>query len=211
MERFQKHLLSKGYELPKYGADGDVRVGGETFAAATKYLRDLIAEKGYTFYPNNPYWIRMSDDFTDKFTDYLLNFKDGKLTCILPATTKPGKYYVSNPVTVGGITGTGCVVAGQYVDSHEWVPGGKWGGGGFFRQIGTINVHRDGNKDNKLDKNIIQKAPSWYGFFMHAMGAGNVIWNWSAGCLGTAKALWQKYIAPNYTKGQKVSMTIFEV
>lgn len=214
VERFQKLLVDRGYNIGSSGPnkDGVDGIPGKlTFAAATQFIKDLCQEKRYTFYPNQPYWFRMSDDFTDKFTDFCVNVHEGKATCVIPATTKPGKYYVYNPVTAGGITGTGCVVAGQYVDSHEWVPGGKWGGGGFFRQRTNINVHRDGNKDLKLDKNIIQVAPSYFGFFMHTMGLGNIIWNWSAGCLGAAKALWQKYVSPYYTKGQKVSMTIFEV
>ncbi len=209
MKRFQEHLLSKGYALPKFGADG--MAGKETFAATQQYLRDLIQEKGYVFYPNNPYWLRMGDEITDRMSDYCINVVDGKVVSIFPATTKPGKYWIYNPVTVGGITGTGCVVAGQYIDSHEWVEGGKWGGGGYFKQVRPINVHRDGNKDLKLDKNIVVQAPTWYGFFMHSMGAGTIIWNWSAGCLGAANVLWQKHIAPNYSKGQRISMTIFEV
>src|SRR3989338_25667 len=213
MERFQQLLVDNGYNIgnsghKKDGVDGDI--GKKTLAAAGQYVKDLCRVKELIFFPDNPYWFRTSDIFTDKFSDFCVNVNGGKAVSVIEATTKAGKYYVCNPLTVGGITGTGVVVEGQYIDSHEWVPKGKWGGG-YFRQIKPILVYRDGNKDNKLDKNIVQKAPNWYTFFMHAMGKGFSIWDWSAGCLCSPLAQWLKGICSFYKPKQKVSMIIFEV
>ncbi|MFT6442507.1 MAG: hypothetical protein ACJASM_002053, partial [Salibacteraceae bacterium] len=132
---------------------------------------------------------------------------------IIPWTTKPGKYWVGNPVTAGGITGTGCVKEGQTIDSHVFVKEGKrkWGLVGYFKQILPLLIYRDGNKDHKLDKNVIQVAPKWYGFFIHAMGRGFSIWNWSAGCRGCAKDIWRKNVAPYFTNGQVISPIILEI
>ena len=208
--RFQEHLITEGHSVGGSGADNIY--GKNTSKAALNYIKRLCKEKGYAFYSNNPYWFRMSDDFTDKFTDYLVIVKGGKVVSISNATTKAGKYWVYNPVTVGGITGTGVRVAGQTKNSHRYERRkNKWKGRGFFKQISPLKIYRDGNKDLKVDKEIITKAPSWFGFFLHAMGSGRRIWNWSAGCLGTPLNQWVKNVDPYFFNGQIVSDTIFEV
>lgn len=209
--RFQQHLISKGYNLGKWGADNDF--GKMTKAATKKYIQDLCKRDNVEFLPSNPYWFRMDDDFTDKFSDFMAVVDDVyEVVSISNATTKPGKYWVSNPVTVGGIKGTGCRVAGQTKNSHRYEKGkNKWSGRGFFRQIADLFIYRDGNKDSKLDKIIKQTAKTWFGFFLHPMGKGFSIWNWSAGCLGTPLDQWLVNVDPYFTHGQVISDTIFEV
>ena len=156
----------------------------------------------------------MSDAFTDKFSDYCAVVSKGEVVQILNATTKPGRYWVYNPVTAGGIKGTGCRKEGQVLGSHRYESTGKrkWGSkAGYFIQIATLPVYRDANKDLILDKDIIQKAPSWFGFFCHAMGSGFSIWNWSAGCLGAPLAQWMERIDPYFNDGDVINDTIFSV
>lgn len=214
MKRFQQLLVDAGYDIgssPGYPTGVDGAPGKLTKIAALKYAKAKTKELGLKWFDKNLIEIRMSGVFTDKFSDICLPISGGKVMHVLPWTTKPGKYWINNPVTVGGITGTGIVQAGQVIDSHQFVSGSnKWGKRGFFKQIKSIFIHRDGNKDNILDKNIVQVAPKWYGFFIHPMGRGFSIWNWSAGCRGNARRLWAAFIAPYFNDGDVISPIIIE-
>lgn len=213
--RWQQYLVNRGYDIGtsgvnKNGVDGNI--GRLTLTATTNLIISDCAKNGFTFFRKNLYWFRADGIFDDKFSDFCATVVAGQCVAVSSATTMPGKYYVNNPVTVGGITGTGCRVAGQTIDSHVYVKGkNKWSGKGFFKQIKDLLIYRDGNKDNKLDKNIVTKAPSWFGFFLHAMGSGFSVWNWSAGCLGTPLSEWLINIDPYFENGDKVSDTIFDM
>lgn len=205
MERVQQLLATAGHSITIDGI-----VGPQTRKIATAYLKDQFRFNSFLFTDDNIVAKRMSDDYTDKFSDFAFVINKGKVVSIIPWTTKPGKYWVHNPVTVGGITGTGCMVEGQWMESHRYEKTAKrrWGKAGYFLQLNPIKIYRDGNKDNILDKNVITKAPSWYGFFLHAMGRGFSIWNWSAGCNGCSKALWQQNIDPYFEDGDIINYTI---
>jgi hypothetical protein len=216
-KRLQRLLVLEGYNIGDYGpnkdgVDGDP--GDKTLKACTFYIKKMCKKYGYQFLENNIYSLRFSSEFTDKFSEIALVVDDkGKCVSILPWTTKPGKYWISNPVTVGGIKGTGCMKEGQWLNSHRYeaTPKSKWGVAGYFIQHSMIEVYRDGNMDNKLDKNVVQKAPTWYGFFLHAMGSGRRIWNWSAGCNGAPLNEWKQKIDPYFDDGQIIHYTIFEI
>jgi len=215
METLQQILVDAGYDIGtsgpnKNGVDG--APGKLTRAAVTKYIKKRCKDQGYEFLKHNIYSLRMSGTFTDKFSEYAFVFDKGLCVSILPWTTKPGKYWISNPVTVGGIKGTGCMKEGQWKDSHQYeaTPKSKWGNAGYFLQKNAIEVYRDGNLDDTLNKETIQFAPTWYGFFLHAMGTGRRIWNWSAGCNGAPLEAWKKYVDPYFEDGDIISYTIFE-
>jgi len=215
MERLQQILVDAGYNLGKSGpnkdgVDGDA--GKLTRKAAGLYAKKMFKTHNYVWTENNIISIRTNDTFTDKFSDFAIVIHKGLCVSVLKWTTKPGKYWVSNPVTVGGITGTGCMKEGQWMRSHKYEDTSKkkWGKAGYFLQYSPIEIYRDGDKDNTLDKNIITKAPTWYGFFLHAMGKGFSIWNWSAGCNGASLNDWQKYIDPYFEDGDIINYTILE-
>ena len=215
MERLQRVLVNEGFDLGNSGIlkDGvDNNFGPISKARLTSYIKKQCVKNKYIFFQKNLYWFRMSDDFTDKFTDFVAVTQGGNVVEVFKATTKPGMYWVKNPVTAGGITGTGCRVEGQTIGSHKFIAKGKrkWGYAGYFAQVANVLVYRDGNKDNKLDKNITQVAPKWFGFFLHAMGKGFSIWNWSAGCMGTSLNDWG-VICEWFEDGTVISDTIFEV
>lgn len=218
MKRFQQILVDAGYQLGTSGPnkDGvDGVIGSITRGEATKWIRQVYRELGWKWHSSDLIWLRMSDDFTDKFSDFCLTIHNDNVVAVSPATTKPGKYWVKNPVTVGGITGTGCQKEGQELGTHRWVAKGKskWGGvkAGYATQINPISIYRDGNKDNVLDKNIVKVAPKWYGFFFHAMGKGFSIWNWSAGCMGMSLKNWLRNVVPYFKDGQKMNKNIVDV
>jgi len=215
MKIFQKILVDNGYDLGSYGPnkDGvDGAPGDKTYKAATAYAKKLYKARKFKWHQKDLIWLRMSDEFTDKFSDYCLTVCWGKVVRISNATTKPGDYWITNPVTVGGITGAGIQLEGQIIGSHKYIKGkNKWKGFGYFRQIKNIFVARDGNKDNILDREIITVAPKWYGFFMHAMGRGNRIWNWSAGCLGLPLAQWKVNVDPYFEDGDIINDNIISI
>ena len=217
-KRIQQILVDNGFDIGKSGENKngvDGLPGRKTFWALTQYLRKRYKDLGHRLPNSNGLtWLRMDGVFTDKFSDFVCVWYRGSVVQLAVATTKPGKYWVSNPLTVGGITGTGCQKEGQTKDSHKYESTGKskWGSkAGYFIQVKSVIVYRDGNKDNKLDKNITQVAPTSFGFFFHAMGRGFSIWNWSAGCMGTPLEEWLVKINPYFSDGDVIDQTIIEI
>lgn len=216
MKELQQYLINSGFPVGKAGADGII--GNDTKKALKAYLIMRYKVLGHRL-PNNVRnngitWLRMDSIFTDRFTDFACIWSHGEIVSVVRATTKAGKYYVSNPVTAGGITGTGVQKEGQTLGSHKYHKTGKskWGSkAGWFEQIKPIQVYRDGNKDNKLDKNIVTAAPTFFGFFFHAMGKGFSVWNWSAGCLGSPLVEWMAYVDPYFEDGDIIDQTIIEI
>lgn len=216
MKRLQQILVDAKYDIgssTKYPDGVDGIPGTKTRKAARDWAQKKVEALGHRWCHNNLVELRMSDVITDRFSDICLVISLNECVSIIPWTTKPGQYWINNPVTVGGIFGTGIQKAGQTIDSHEFIAKGKkkWGEVGYFRQNKPIPVIRDGNKNNKIDSKVFQVAPTWYGFFKHAMGRGFKIWNWSAGCCGAAKLIWKANIAPFFKDGQKISPVIIEL
>ena len=214
--KIQKILKEKGFNLGTSGPnkDGvDGIVGPLTLGKATKWLKSEHVKLGYLWFHKGGISLRITDTFTNGFTELFFVVRGGEVVSVSPWTTKPGSYWIQNPVTVGGVKGTGIQKEGQWIHSHEYVakPKRKWGKAGYFKQVGTIEVYRDGDRDNTLDKNVTQFAPTWYGFFLHAMGSGRNIYNWSAGCCGAPLAYWQKYIDPYFKNGDVISHTIINL
>ena len=212
----QSILVKAGYDLGAFGVNKDGVDGDHgklTREAAWAWARKRTQDLGLRHCHNNLVELRMSGEFTDRFSDLCLIGSQDKCVAIIPWTTKAGRYWVNNPLTVGGITGTGVVKEGQTVNSYVFYDSGKrkWGNLGYFKQIKSIEVYRDGNKDNTLDKNVVQVAPSWYSFQIHPMGRGYRIWNWSAGCRVCSKALWEQYILRYFKNGQVISPIILEI
>jgi hypothetical protein len=216
MKRLQQILVDAGYDIGQSGPQKngvDNLPGRKTKLATREWLQKEVEKSGLRWCHNNLYELRMSEIVTDRFSDICIVVSSNEVVSIIPWTTKPGKYWIKNPVTVGGITGTGIQKEGQTIGSHQFVAKGKskWGGVGYFRQVKTIPIYRDSNKDNKIDRKVIQKAPSWYGFFKHAMGRGFSIWNWSAGCCGCAKIVWAVSVAPYFKDGDIISPVILDI
>ena len=159
-------------------------------------------------------WLRYDRTYNNAFNDYLVVFDHGEVIHILKATTTPGNYYVNNPVTVGGITGTGSMVEQQVIASHKWVENNDWStlwlGTPYAKQIGNIKIYRDRKKDMTYDRDFITVGKSWYGFNMHQMGAGTINWNWSAGCLGTSRTDWL-LVVNRLDDGDIINLNLIEI
>lgn len=170
-------------------------------------------------------WERTSFEATNKFTDklhicYLDKSKYPKILT-LPATTKPGlKGSLLEPITVGGIRGTAVIESPQQViNGWEFRDTSKeFSKYPYFRQVGTLNYWRDGNKDLIIDK-VNRQIAKIFGTHWHIMsnigtyGSGQVN-NWSLGCMGCPEPEFRKILPliREYVKtyGNKVTGTILE-
>jgi hypothetical protein len=203
---FQKFLNKSGF--PCGEADGIA--GAKTLAAATRWAKSETSRIGYEWFAKNLIGVRFSVAFTDRFTDIGLSIDKGNVRAIVDFTTKPGKYIIGNPLTVGGIFGAGCIKEGQWIKSHYLYTAANKYGAPYFRQCSSIQVYRDGNKDNKLDKNVLQLAPADYYFQIHPMGSGWSIGTWSYGCNGSPKSVWNNFIS-QFLPNEYINYTIFEI
>ena len=167
MEKLQQYLKDRGYSEIKV----DGIIGNQTLKALQNYVEKKIAENKFKLPKKGIVWIRTDEKLTNT----------------------AGKYYIQNPITTGGITGTAVTTSPQQVlGSHQFVTSATWKslwlGAPFFRQIKNLEIYRDGNKDAVIDKHTITKG--LYGINFHRGGLGSLIDNWSAGCHVTKDAIW---------------------
>ena len=203
MKTLQTFLNNKGANLTVDGI-----IGKMTLQAAENYLRSEFAAKGYKWIDTIAA-VRTGNRYTNSLSDFAFVIKGGKVVAAYPWTTVPGRYYVYNPLTVGGIAGCAVLVPGQYIDSHAFRnnSANKWRSP-YFEHIGTMKIYRDGNKNDIVDSGVVMDSPPWHGIFIHQMGTNpDNIWNWSAGCQGTTWANWL-HLCQWFSNGQKISYTL---
>lgn len=176
----QEFLNKQGYGLKPDGV-----IGQHTLDAAENYVRKTCLANKFIVPTKGIVYVRTDEKLTDTFDDFGCLFVMGKLIKIFRASTTAGSYYVKNPITYGGITGTAVTVRPQQVKgSHQFVTSANWKtlwlGGPYFKQIQPLTIYRDGNKDSNIDKQTVTKG--LFGIQLHHGGLGNIIYNWSAGC-----------------------------
>jgi len=208
MQNFQKILQSKGY----YDAAIDGIVGPKTLTGAKAWIDTEMNIRGWVKPVTDFVWIRTGQTFDNRFSDFVVRFQNRIADMIMPCTTKPGDFYIFNPLTVGGITGAAVACEQQVIGSHKFVTSGNWAslwlGAPYFYQSGAIEIYRDGNKDRNLDKNI--KTRGWYGINFHRGGAGSIVDQWSAGCMVVPDARWFEAIKI-YQPNQLINFTLIEL
>lgn len=156
------------------------------------YFKNLFKVNVRVWESINIIGIRTNKDFTDKFTDWVVYVSDDGI-CAVPASTKAGKYYVQNPISYGGVTGTAVLVAGYYKNiwvfktDADWKT--LWLGMPYFQQVNNCIVGRDGDKDNMISDKIPTQSGQ-FGINHHHAGIENVVYNWSAGCQIVQKHYW---------------------
>jgi len=93
------------------------------------------------------------------------------------ATTEPGKKGMLEGKAVGGVA---FLVPGQYRRSHAiGLHQGKYQA---LRQVGSLKLYRDGNRDLEFNKDKITECDSC-GINIHMAGADSTfVENWSEGC-----------------------------
>lgn len=204
MKHIQTFLNKHGYNLL---VDGDI--GPKTKDAAHNFVLKQCLSLGYTVPTKGLLWVRTDEKLTNTFDDFVCLYVGGKLVDICPATTTAGHFYVFNPLTVGGITGTAITVRQQVKQSHRFVTSSNWKslwlGAPYFKQEKPLKIYRDGDKDQDIDTEVT--TTGIYGINLHQMGLGSIIDRWSAGCNGTAKSLWVE-VQKHFTNGELIDYTL---
>ncbi len=166
--------------------------GQKTFAAkseAEKRLQELFLSKTGSKHYTGLLAIRCKDEFDNLATDFLAWIEKGSIANVVTCSTRAGNFYVYNPISYGGITGTAVLKEGYY--PKTWL--GSWQTRFGFRsfellQSKPVIIYRDGNKNTKLDRDITQTG--MFGINIHTAGWNNLIDRWSAGCLVVPKSEW---------------------
>lgn len=208
MINLQTILKDKGY----YSGNIDGIVGPITLAGTKQFITDLINIRNWKHPITEFVWLRLTHNFDNRFSDVCIRFNNSIVDMIMPCTTKAGNFYVYNPLTVGGITGTAVAIEQQVLNSHKFITSGTWSslwlGAPYFFQSGAIEIYRDGNKNTTIDKNI--KTKGHYGINFHRGGIGSFVDSWSAGCLIVPDARW--YEAIKIFKANKLyNLTLIEI
>jgi hypothetical protein len=195
MKHIQEYLNRFGCGLKVDGVIGD-----KTKAEIKKYV--FNQQRGIT-------WVRCDDKLTNTFDDFGVLWIDGKVTEVFPCSTTAGKYWIQNPITHGGVTGTAIALVQVVKGSHQFVTNKNWAnlwlGMPYFKQIGSIRIYRDGNKDGVIDVKTIQEG--LFGINFHQAGLGSLVDRWSAGCQVVPKAYWAKVI-PYFTNGEIINFAL---
>jgi len=206
MKNLQIYLNSKGATLKTDGV-----IGSQTLSTLDRYVIDQIKLLKYKMPNNGLVWLRTDMVFSNKFDDFVVCYKAGHIVYVAPASTTAGDFYVYNPLTVGGVTGTAVAVAQQVTNSHRFVTGANWKNlwlsAPYFQQILPITIQRDGNKNNLVDGTTRQLG--LYGINFHRAGIGNFVNKWSAGCQTVPDAHWFEIIK-RFNPGQVIDFTLLD-
>lgn len=206
MKNLQTYLNSKGATLKTDGV-----IGPQTLTVLDSYIKTEIRKRKYVMPVDGLVWLRTDMVFSNKFDDFVVCYKAGRIVYVAPASTTAGDFYVYNPLTVGGVTGTAVGVAQQVTNSHKFVTGANWKnlwlGAPYFQQILPITIYRDVNKDNKVDSFIRQFG--LYGINFHRAGIGNFVNKWSAGCQTVPDKDWFEIIK-RFNPGQVIDFTLID-
>lgn len=181
-----------------------------------------LRSKGYPVFSGvmdpTVFGIRMSDEYTNGFTDYLgVLWKEPtgeNKHLLLRGTTKPGLYgdgAILNPKMIRGIVGTAVMAPGHYqglwkmvnfdqIDTKKGmdkIKGNNPWAVPYLHQVGKCRLYRDGDMDLKITKTVEVDSIN-DGINCHFMGHDNTptiyiddnLNNWSLGCQGAPAQEW---------------------
>jgi hypothetical protein len=196
------------------GVDGIIgRKSSEAIDKAIEKIKNMYKEKNYTYNETiNLLAFRLDDTVTDLTTDYFVVITKDRFIAV-PCSTKAGKYWIQNPITHGGITGTAILVEGQYRQTWQFITANNWFNlwlqTPYFNQIKPVKIYRDGNKDLKVDRNVpVQEG--LFGINIHTAGLNYVVWNWSAGCIVIPRMFWLELL-PLFKPFEIYDFTLFKI
>lgn len=206
------HPIGDKYEPLKVdGAIGDKTRYG--IKRAQNHLKAVYTDKKHQWSDTlNILAIRVDNAFTDYATDWFIVVTPTNLYA-MPCSTKAGRYWVQNPITYGGITGTAVLECGQYMDAWQFKTANNWRTlwleTPYFMQVLNVTVLRDGNRDNNVDLTMPRQT-GLFGINIHTSGWTYFIWNWSAGCIVIPRGFWVELLSLNlFTLDQKYTFTLF--
>ena len=206
MKNLQTYLNSKGATLKTDGV-----IGPQTLTVLDSYIKTEIRNRKYVMPVDGLVWLRTDQIFSNKYDDFVVCYKAGKIVYVAPASTTAGDFYIYNPFTVGGITGTAVAVPQQVTNSHRFVTSSNWKtlwlGAPYFMQILPITIHRDSNRDRNVDK--MNKQVGLFGINFHKGGIGNWVNKHSAGCQTVPDKDWFEIIK-RFNPGQVIDFTLID-
>ena len=206
MKNLQTYLNSKGAKLEPDGI-----IGNQTLTALDGYIREQITARKYRMPVDGLVWLRTDMVFSNKFDDFVVCYKAGRIVYVAPASTTAGDFYVYNPLTVGGVTGTAVAIPQQVTNSHRFVTSSSWKtlwlGAPYFQQVLPITIQRDGNKNNRVDG--VTRQFGLFGINFHRAGVGNFVNKWSAGCQTVPDKDWFE-IVKRFNPGQLIDFTLLD-
>lgn len=161
------------------------------FIKCTGYdFKKLFKTKGYTWFEKGNYnlniiGIRKNNNYkvTNLYDDILIvdyNTGNGHKRLLYNITTKPGIYYMNNPINTYG---TAILVPNQYRGC--WQIGLHRGKYKALCQKKAVAVYRDNNKDDKFDLDPSNTTTGMFGINIHRSNetwTRNTIDKYSAGC-----------------------------
>jgi hypothetical protein len=207
MKKLQEILNANGAKLEVDGV-----IGSRSLTALHQYVKTNLEKRKWVMPKDGFVWIRTDKTLTNTFDDFVAVYKNGLPIMALPCSTTAGDFYVFNPLTVGGITGTAIAAEQQVLGSHRFVTSRNWKSlwlnAPYFQQILPITIYRDGNKDRVLDKKVNQFG--LFGINFHRAGLAAFINKWSAGCHVAQDNNWFE-VVKLFTNGQVIDYTMFEV
>lgn len=208
MRAFQQILKDRGY----YSGNIDGIVGSLTLTGAKRFINDEIFKRNWQQPQTELVWLRLNQNFDNRFSDICVRFNNGIVDMIMPCSTKAGNFYVYNPITTGGITGTAVATEQQVINSHKFITSANWKSlwlnAPYFFQSGEIEIYRDGNKNATIDRTV--KQTGHFGINFHRAGIGSAVDNWSAGCLVVRDSIWFEAIKI-FKANQLTNFTLIEI
>lgn len=205
--RFQKLINSKS----NFNLTEDGVIGSKTLWATLEVVKRELKARSFDFPKKGLIYIRTDEKLTNTFDDFVLRINESVIDIIAPCSTTAGDFYVKNPVTSGGITGTAITIEQQVKLSHKFVTGNwanLWLKGPYFQQMRPLRVYRDGNKDGVID--TVLSVVGMFGINLHRGGLGNLINRWSAGCNVTPDEYWFQIIKI-FENGEYIDYTLIEL
>ncbi len=167
-----------------------------------KKITTMLREKHKISYYSGFLAFRMSETFNNLATDWLLFIKNNIITGCVPCSTRAGDYYVFNPITYGGITGTAILAEGYYPKTHLGTWQTRLGWRSFeCVQVANVNIYRDGNRNRIIDKTTLVVGGRDIGINIHSAWWGNIIDRWSAGCVVVPREYWDGFAYENLQEG----------
>jgi hypothetical protein len=177
-------------------------------------IKEELLSKQYLWFDNkvNLIGFRLNKTYTDRLSDWFIVATNDDIN-VCPASTVAGSYYVYNPVSTGGITGTAILAEGQNIDAWQFVTKQDWSTlwlkTPYFQQIKPVKIYRDTNKNSIIDEINMPTQIGLFGINLHTAGLNYVVYNWSAGCQVNYKPCWLELLAKyNFKNGDYFSYTL---
>lgn len=208
LQKFCNDLL--GFNLKLDGIIG--KQSKEAIITCSEWIKAYFLRYGYDITIPQLISVRKEEDrFDNKYSDYLLYWKNSQIQWAVEASTRAGHYWVYNPITYGGITGTAVLAQGQYINTWRFTHQTRFGFKSLeLVQVKPVRIWRDGNRNLLIDKTIQQQG--MFGINIHTGGISNFVDNWSAGCIVVPSKQWKVLeILDWYKIGDEITNTLIEI